>query len=277
MSRSELLDRRLRRGRSILVTPAHDAGRLAVALASPADFVVADLEDTVPLRYKARAREVVAELLTKPAATSLRMLRVNSGEAALAEDIAIARTLALDALVVPKATPELLGSTDWPLPVMALVESATGLRHAYEIACHPAVVALMLGAADLGAELGLIPRRDGGELSHARSTLVVDSAAAGLRPPFDGVFRDTSDEPGLLEAAHLVRSMGMGGKICLDPVQVALINQAFTPTAAELDWARQIADAAANADAAGEAQVHESIVDQPLLVRAQTLLAQASL
>jgi citrate lyase subunit beta/citryl-CoA lyase len=217
-------DRLFAGARSVLVTPADDPDGLARALASPADCVAADLEDTVAPARKDEARQVAAQLLAAPA-DRMRLLRVNADPARLGADVELARTLALDALVVPKATPDLLSTVEWPFPVLAMIETAGGVRTAYEVARHPAVFALMLGTADLAADLGLVTRPDGAELTFARSSLVVDSRAAGLRPPFDGVYRGDAD--GLGAACALVRSLGMGGRACLDPVQAEPINRAF--------------------------------------------------
>ena len=83
------------------------------------------------------------------------------------------------------------------LPVVAIVETAAGLREAFEIASHARVQVLILGAVDLGLALGLEQREDGQELLFARSTVVVDSAAAGIRAPVDRVWVDVRDADGL--------------------------------------------------------------------------------
>src|SRR6266542_2892246 len=121
-----------------------------------------------------------------------RIVRVNGSDTPwFADDLAMVAELSLDAIVMPKATPESVAAlgAEGP-PVIAIIETAQGLRLAYETACSPRVVALLVGAVDLGAELGLEPRPDGLEILHARSKVVVDSAASGIRPPFDLVHLD---------------------------------------------------------------------------------------
>ena len=89
-----------------------------------------------------------------------RVVRVNGADTRwFADDLAAAAELELDALVLPKATPEAVEAlgADGP-PVIAIVETAQGLRLAYETASSPRVAALLVGAADLGAELGWEPR-----------------------------------------------------------------------------------------------------------------------
>ncbi len=117
--------------------------------------------------------------------------------------------------------------------MIAIVETALGVRQAYETARLPRVAALVLGAVDLGAELGLEPRADGQEVLYARSQLVVDSAAAGIRSPFDLVHLDTRDDEGLEAEARLARSLGFRGKACIHPAQVEIVNRVFSPTKEE--------------------------------------------
>ena len=164
--------------RSLLFAPGSDEPKLTKALASDADVVVADLEDAVTPDRKDEARELVLRL--RPP-----VVRVNGADTRWFEDdLAAARELPLEALVLPKATPDAVAAlgAEGP-PVIAIVETAQGLRLAYETASSPRVAALLLGAADLGAELGWEPRPDGLEVLYARSKVVADSAAAAIRGP----------------------------------------------------------------------------------------------
>jgi citrate lyase subunit beta/citryl-CoA lyase len=214
--------------RSLLFVPAHDADRLDAAYASGADAVVADLEDAVPIDRKEEARAVLAAVLPH-AAGAARLVRVNAPETGLADDdLAAIAELELDALVLPKATPESVAALgDAGPPLIAVIESAAGLRQAYEVAAAPRVVALALGALDLAVDLRLEARSDALELLYARSKLVVDSAAAGVRPPFDRVYTRFDDPAGLEADALFARSLGFGGKNCSHTSQPAVINRVF--------------------------------------------------
>lgn len=214
--------------RSLLFVPSDQPDRLRAGFGTRADAVVADLEDGVPPDRKDAARSVVAEVL--PALDgAARLVRVNAPETGLIEaDLDAIAGLALDAIVLPKATPEAvaeLGRVGPPL--IAVVETAAGLRLAYEIASAPRVAALALGAADLSADLRLETRADSTELLYARSKLVVDSAAAGLRAPFDRVFPRLTDSEGLRADARLARSLGFGGKSCTHASQPPVVNDVF--------------------------------------------------
>jgi citrate lyase beta subunit len=267
--------------RSLLFAPGDDADKLAKALGSGADGVIADLEDGVASSRRAAAREIVRESLGAADGPCLRAVRVNrSGSDELAEDLAAVAGLALDAIVVPKAEPGALaelGETGPPL--IAIVETSAGLRSTYDLAMAPRVAALALGALDLGVELRLERRADGQELLLARSRLVADSAAAGVRPPFDTVFAALADLPGLEEECGLARSLGLRGKLCVHPRQVEVVNAAFSPTAAELEHARLVVDAyeRAEADGRGAIQVEGMLVDRPVAELARRLLEDAGL
>jgi citrate lyase beta subunit len=242
--------------------------------------VVADLEDAVSPGEKAVAREVVARVFAGPrTAGPLRLVRVNGlGTPFHADDTALVAAIGPDAVVLPKATPEAVDALgeEGP-PVVAIVESAQGVRLAYEIGTRPRVVALQIGAVDLGAEAGLEPRADGLELVYVRSKLVLDSVAAGLRPPLDVVHLDIAADEALEAECRLARSLGLRGKACIHPAQVAIVNRSFDPTESELAWARRVlaADAEAAADGRGVFALDGAMIDLPVVERARRLLAEA--
>jgi citrate lyase subunit beta/citryl-CoA lyase len=207
------------------------------------------------------------------------MLRVNGAETEWFEDdLELVGGLSLDAIVLPKATPDAVAALgrNGP-PVIAIVETAQGLRLAYETACSPRVVALVIGAVDLGAELGLEPRPDGLEILHARSRVVVDSAAAGLRPPFDVVHLDVHDDAGLEAECAFARSLGFRGKVCIHPRQVPVVHRVFAPTEREVEWARRVVEAFGESVDRGEGvlAVNGEMIDLPVVERARRVLDEA--
>lgn len=265
--------------RSFLFAPASDERKLAKALDAGADAVIADLEDAVVAAEKERARGVATSLLREPRADVLRLVRVNAvGTPWFADDLAAARELELDGIVLPKATPDAAPAlAGLGAPVVAIVETAAGVRLAYELAVVPEVACLMLGAVDLGLELGLEPRPDGLELLYARSSLVVASAAAGLRAPLDQVWVDVRDGEGLRRDCALGRSLGFRGKACVHPAQVPVVNEAYAPSQDELGWAQEVVEAyeRAAAEGAGAVALDGEMIDLPVVERARQLLAEA--
>jgi citrate lyase beta subunit len=256
----------------LLFAPGSDERKLTRALESGADVVVADLEDAVSPDRKAEARELLARL--RPP-----VVRVNgAGTPWFAEDVALTGALSLRAVVLPKATPESVASLgDEGPPVIAIVETAEGLRLAYETAAEPRVAVLMLGAADLGAELRLEPRPDGLEILYARSKVVADSAAAGIRPPIDIVHLDFRDRAGLEASARFARTLGFGGKACIHPDQVATVNRIFGPETGDVEWARRVVEAFERGEREGRGAValDGTMVDLPVVERARQVLAEA--
>ena len=169
------------------------------------------------------------------------VVRVNGADTRwFADDLAAAGELELDALVLPKATPEAVDALgpDGP-PVIAIVETAQGLRLAYETASSPRVAALLLGAADLGAELGSEPRPDGLEVLYARSKVVADSAAAGIRAP---VRHRPRRHRATARASRRPRASRARSASAARPASTRTrwrsINRVFAPEADEVAWAR---------------------------------------
>jgi citrate lyase beta subunit len=267
----------LQRLRSLLFAPGSDERKLAKALSSAADAVVCDLEDAVAPADKDAAREVTRRALAEAGERGpARLVRINAaGTAWFEDDLAFTAGLALDGIVLPKASPDAVAAlgTDGP-PVVAIVETAMGLRQAYEIASGTRVAALLLGSVDLSAEVGLEPRPDAQEILYARSKVAIDSAAAGVRGPLDVVHLDFGDEAGLEEQCRLARALGFRGKASIHPGQIETINRVFSPSDEEIAWARGVVEAF-DGQSAGVLAVNGAMVDRPVVERARRILEEA--
>lgn len=265
--------------RSFLFAPGNDERKLRKALSSAADAVVADLEDAVTPAEKDAARALTVRVLAEAEGDALRLVRVNgAGSEWITADVMAVESIGLDGIVLPKAEAATVGEVqDLGLPVVAIVETPAGLRGAFELAATPAVEALVLGAVDLGLALGLEQREDGLELLFARSSVVVDSAAAGLRGPIDRVWTALGDDAGLRADCSFGRSLGFRGKACIHPEQVPVVNDAFSPSSEELARARDVVRAFEDAAANGRGAVafDGEMIDLPVVERARQLLADA--
>jgi citrate lyase subunit beta/citryl-CoA lyase len=267
----------LQTARSFLFAPGSDERKLVRALESDADAVVADLEDAVAAAGKGAARDLTIRLVADVETRAVRLVRVNGVETLWHDDdVTAVAASAADGLVLPKATAAAVAAVGerLDLPIVAIVETAVGLREALAIASHPSVRGLMLGAMDLGLQLGLEPRVDGQEILYARSSVVVDSAAAGLRGPVDRVWVDVRDLEGLAQDCALGRSLGFRGKALVHPDQIAPTHEAFAPSADELRRAREIVAAyeRAEADGQGVVALDGEMIDAPVVERARELL-----
>ena len=268
----------LQTARSFLFAPGSEERKLVRALESGADAVVADLEDAVASEEKATARDVATRVLADVETESLRLLRVNGvGTEWHDADLTAVSRRGLDGIVVPKATGAAIRAVGDSVdtPIVAIVETARGLREAFEIASHEQVAVLLLGAVDLGLDLGLEQRDDGQEILFARSSLVVDSAAAGLRAPVDRVWVDVRDLEGLARDCAVARSLGVRGKALVHPDQIAPTHEAFAPTASELRRAREIVAAYDRAigQGLGAVALDGDMIDAPVAERARELLS----
>jgi citrate lyase subunit beta/citryl-CoA lyase len=269
----------LERWRSVLFVPGNDERRLRKALTTEAHLVIADWEDGTPPAEKAAARELTARIYAEtPAGGPARSVRVNAaGTPFHPDDIAAVRGLALDAILLPKATPEALAGLEPGLPaIVAIVETARGLRDVRQIAECGRADCLALGAIDLAIEIGIQPRPDGQEVLLARSQLVLESAAAGLRGPLDQVNTVLDDAEQLEQEVALARSLGMRGKMCIHPRQLEPVNRGFGPTEAELAWARELIEEfdRAEGEGRGALAVRGEMVDLPVVERARRMLAE---
>jgi citrate lyase subunit beta/citryl-CoA lyase len=262
--------------RSYLFVPATDARRVDKALAGDAHAVIVDLEDAVAEDAKDDARALVAQRLrsARPGGGA-QLVRINGLDTPHARaDLEVIDGLPLDGVVVPKAEPQPVQALppSGP-PVIALIETAAGLRRAYETATRPRVTRLMLGVVDLAAELGATPGPDGRELLHARSALVVDSVAAGLDGPIDGPCTSIGDLDALRAETQASKALGFTAKACIHPAQLETVHAVFAPSDEELEWARRVVAAAA--EGRGAVQVDGQMVDAPVVARARRLLGAA--
>ena len=262
--------------RSALFAPADDPAKAAKAFASTADAVILDLEDAVLPTRKDEARNTVRAF--RRTSSTLLMVRINGANTEWFEgDLSAAADCQADALVLPKADAHALDCLpDGGVPILALIETASGLRDAVGIAEHPRVFALFLGGVDLTADMWLEPRTDGLELLFARSTLVMASAAAGLRPPVDVVHMRVRDPQSLRAECDLARSLGFGAKACIHPAQLDTVNAAFTPSADQRKRAEDILSAYTEAQSrgVGVVVVDGRLVDLPVVRWAERIVAQ---
>lgn len=272
--------------RSYLYVPGDRPDLMDKALAGNAHAIILDLEDGVAPAKKSAARvHVVAALDGRRAGAKPVVVRVDPS--ALELDLEVAVAGRADGIVLAKSTSATLaeaaslltklepaGEVD-PLRVTALVESARGLLDAADLAHHDRVEGLAIGEADLCAELGLGPDADGNELAPYRATIVVASAAAGLRRPTGPAGTDFRDLVEYGVSCALLRRQGFGGRSAVHPAQVATINEVFSPTAAELDRARAVV-AAFDAGVAGGRGVQVgddgSMLDEAVVRSARRLL-----
>ena len=287
--------------RSLLFVPADSAKKLDKAMTSGADALIVDLEDSVALEGKARARQSAAAFLKAAIATKPRpylLVRVNGLTTGLTDtDLDTIAPAKPDAIMLPKAeggasvvhTDAKLAvreaTNDLPdghIKIVAIAtETAAALFLAGTFAGASARLAgLTWGAEDLSAELGAQANRDAqgrflDPYRLARVLCLAGASSAGV-PAIDTVYVDFRDEKGFRRECEEACRDGFTGKMAIHPAQVPIINEVFTPTAEALAHAQAIVDAFAKSPGAGVVGIGGVMYDRPHLARAERLIARAA-
>ena len=272
--------------RSWLFVPADSEKKIAKAIASPADAIIFDLEDSVVPDRKAAARAILKALPEREAGP-MWWVRVNPIRSEHhKDDLDLISRGDISGIVLPKTdsgsdVTELSHRTG-SIPVHAIVtETAASLFNllSYRDPKSP-LVAMSWGAEDLSAALGASSKYDeSGELAFtyrlARSLCLAGAVAAGVQP-VDGVFADFRDEAGLRSEAEAARRDGFTGKLAIHPAQVDVINAAFSPSGEELRAAEAVVAAFEANPNSGTVSVGGRMVDRPHLEQARSVLRRAA-
>ncbi|HEY4094867.1 MAG TPA: CoA ester lyase [Baekduia sp.] len=285
--------------RSLLSTPGHRPGMLEKALGSQTDAIIVDLEDSVPVAEKPRARSALRAALESAApGAPLLYARVNPvGSGLIAQDIEAIVAPGLVGVQLPKAeSPDdvqhvsalldeaeaAAGVAPGTVGIIVSLESAIAVLRAYEIlSASPRVVSAMPGVAengDLQHDLGYQHTPDEIATLHVRSHVLLAARAARLENPIDGVFSGVRDLEAFEVSTRLARRLGYRGRKLSHPSQIALANEIFSPTEAELDFHRRVLAtlAAAEADGLGATTVDGLMVDIAMAETARRVLSWAT-
>ncbi|OZI38692.1 CoA ester lyase [Bordetella genomosp. 10] len=280
--------------RSKLFVPGSRPELFPKALASEADGLSFDLEDSVSESRKDEARQELGRLLASDAAAGsgkVLIARVNAQDTPhFHADVQAVVRPGLQLLNVPKvdSVEQVVAAADAviraerangvaePVRLLLNIESPRGLRVAAELAAaHERVAGLQLGLGDLFEPLN-IARRDPEAVRLAMFQLRLAAGEAGVFA-YDSAFADIKDQDGYLAEAAMARRLGFLGKSCIHPSQVALANQAFRPSDEEIAHAQRVVEAAADARARGVGAyvVDGKMIDGPFVRRAEAVVALA--
>ncbi len=252
-----------------LFVPADRGERFAKAAAARPDAVIVDLEDAVAPENKAAARSRLAEGLSTIPDDMPVFLRINaSGTAWHLDDLAVARSLRLHAIMLPKAeNPDDLRHVEATCgcPVIALVETAPGIYHANDLA--RASSRLAFGSIDFAADLAMSHSRL--SLLPARSALVMAARLAGQPGPIDGVTTAIGEEDVIVDDCLHAVELGFSGKLLIHPAQIAPARKGFAPSRADVEWATRVLSASSQH---GVTSVDGAMVDVPVIRRAEQIL-----
>ena len=281
--------------RSLLFVPGNRSNMLEKALGCAPDAFVPDLEDSVPVDEKARAREVTAAFLPQLVQSGRLVIpRVNSLDTGLLEaDLAAVVGPYVYGVSVGKiytrreveSIASLLerleqqaGVPVGQVKLVLWIETAMAIVQCYDIcSASPRLVGVAFGAEDLTTDMGIERVEDDSEVAVPRSIMCLAARAAdilALDTPYFG-FRDPE---GLKRNALASKKIGFKGKFAIHPAQIDLINATFSPSAAEIDQARRVVAAFEEAERAGRGStsLDGKVVDVPVVKRARALLEVAA-
>ena len=279
--------------RSLLFVPVNVPKFVETAHTRGSDAVILDLEDSVPPAEKANARGLIAAAAPKVARSGADVVvRINQPLELAVRDIEAAVSPAIHTLMLPKIDSaghvrliaELVerieaqkGMRIGHTRLMALIETPAAFARTEEIAAaHPRLISVSLGSEDFAMEIGGEPATD--VLFYPKQRVAIAAVANGLLPMgIIGSVADFADLEGYRASARLARRLGFRGSSCIHPKHVEILNEEFGAKPKEVAWAHRVIDVYAKAKAEGRAsvQLDGKMIDIPIVVRAERVIAHA--
>ncbi|KAI9748628.1 MAG: hypothetical protein M4579_007168 [Chaenotheca gracillima] len=294
--------------RALLYVPGSSQKFLDKSRSLSVDCIAYDLEDSVAPAQKAGARANIRSFLEQPRAQGIReqAVRINSVESGLALDdlTEVLQSPNLDALVVPKVQSasdlhfihdvirhHRVSSSSSPLRILALIESARALTSLSQIcAATPHLDGLIFAAEDFALDLSLTRTPSLSEFLYARSAIATAARAHNLSSTIDlvctayskggakGESRKGEDPDQILKSeCEGGKTLGFNGKQCIHPLQVATVQNVFSPSEEELSWAVRCVIAGRKAEAQGRGAwgLDGKMIDAPVVGKANAIVAKA--
>ncbi|MBC9130143.1 citrate (pro-3S)-lyase subunit beta [Frischella sp. Ac48] len=281
--------------RSMLFLPGANAAMLSTSFVYKPDSIMFDLEDAVSIKEKDSARLLVAQTLLLPVyrehgiETVVRINALNTPfglkdlEAVVRAGVDVVRLPMtnsaediheLEAHVerIEKECGREVGSTK----LMAAIESALGVVNAVSIAkASPRLIGIALAAFDYLVDMQT-ERGDGTELFYARCAVLHAARVAGI-DAFDVVYSNVNDDEGFLKEVSLIKKLGYNGKSLINPRQIELLHNAYAPTAAEVENAQKVVEAAEEGErkGLGVISLNGKMIDAPIIARARKVIELA--
>lgn len=280
--------------RAMMFMPGNNPAMLQNAGIYGADTVIFDVEDAVAVSEKDAARQLVHNAIKRLQYPCEVAVRINHIQTPFGlDDLKVILPAKPDLIRLPKAETgqdikiidEIIGEAEakygfaaGSIGMMAAIETAKGLMHAYEIAtASPRMVALAIGGEDFVADLKTSRSREGWELFVARSQLLLAARAAGIQA-IDSVFANANDDEGFLAETRLIKQLGFDGKSVINPRQVRMAQEVFTPSEKEIKNAERVLAAYKEAleRKSGVVALDGKMIDTPIVTRAERVLAYAA-
>ena len=268
--------------RSMLFFPGNSANMLLNADYLGSDSIILDLEDAVAQAEKDSARILVRNAILSLGFTKEVIVRINPLDSPYWEKDLEQIIPAKPDMIMPTKVSgadyvqtiskkiaqveEKCGIEIGTVKLIPLIETALGVEKAFEIAtADPRVKAIFLGGEDLTADMQCKRTKEGKEIFYARSRMVMAARAAGI-DVYDTPWTDVEDYDGLIEDAKFAKSLGFSGKSSISPRHVRFINEIFSPTEAEIQYAHDVFAAIEKGKAEGKGVVslRGKMIDAPI-------------
>lgn len=277
----------------MMFVPGNNPGMMQDAFIYGPDSIMLDLEDSVTIAEKDTARLLVYNALkTIDYGGTEMVVRINPLSTPYGKkDIEAVVKAGVDVIRMPKTETAdevreveaeivrveseigCLGRTR----IMAAIESALGVVNAYAIAtASPRMMGIALGAEDYCANLKTERTAEGTELLLARQTIVVAARAAGI-DALDTVYSNLNDMETFRKEVEMIKRMGFDGKSIINPRQIEIVNEVFTPSRKAIDKAIAVVGAIKEAERRGSGVIalNGKMVDKPVVIRAQRTIELA--
>lgn len=275
---------------TMLFIPGNNSGMVQNGSVFQSDSIIFDLEDAVSLNQKDTARTLLKHALTNIDYGQTEVIvRINALDSDFFnKDLEYIVQSQLDAVLVPKTNlPEDIKQIDNILSklekkknieknieIIALIETALGVKNTYNIVqVSRRLTGVLFGGEDFTADIRTERTKKGEEISYARSHILVACRAAGVQA-IDTPYSDIEDVEGLKEDTRNAKSLGFDGKAVISPHHIEIVNQIFSPTEKEINWAQKVVRAINKAEKEGKGVISldGKMIDAPIVNRAKRIL-----
>ena len=280
--------------RSMLFLPGNTPNIIQNGGILGADAVILDLEDAVAPAEKDSARILVRSVIRALGFDKCEVIvRINATDTAFWQKDLDAIIPVRPSLIMPPKTAsaqdvlkvdayigqleEKLGWENGTVGLIPLIETALGVENAFQIASAcPRVKAIFLGGEDLTADLHCKRTKEGEEISYARCRLVCAARAAGVEV-YDTPFTDVNDDEGIYADAQKAKSLGFTGKSAISPRHVKAINEVFSPSLKDIEYAYEVMEAIriGKEQGKGAVSLRGKMIDAPIVARAMQTIEAA--
>ncbi|WP_017416987.1 citrate (pro-3S)-lyase subunit beta [Clostridium tunisiense] len=281
--------------RTMMFVPGSNPSMIKEAYIYGADSIMFDLEDAVAITEKDSARFLVYNALkTVDYGSTELVVRINGLDTPFGkDDIEAAVRAGVDVIRLPKterkedilaveevieAVERKIGREIGSTKMMAAIESPIGVINAYEIASSSKrLIAIALGAEDYVTNMKTKRYANGLELLGARTQIIIAARAAGIYA-IDTVYTEVDNEEGFKNEVELIKQLGFDGKSVINPRQIPLVNQVYTPSPEEIKKSVNVIRAAKEAEerGLGVISLNGKMIDKPIVDRAERVLQLAT-